>query len=331
MTIVQHTLTHPRTGKPRVNALVRVKLATNGYTSSGHVEILGESDVVTDATGLYSIDLVRQSLIDPSGTHYEVTHPGGEVLSFVVTDATGPLWLRDLLVVNPPAPPPITAGVMEVVAGTNVTVDDTDPRRPIVSASGSGGGAVASVNGHTGAVALAASDVGADATGAAAAAQTAAATDATNKVATETTARIAGDAASVSTAAADATSKVAAEATARNTAIATQHTTDVGLFDASGAAAAAQSAAAADATSKVAAEATARAAGDALLVPLSSMKETITYNGDGTVNTVTETVSGAVTTYTYNSDGTIATESRVLGGTTLRTFTYSGGNLVGVS
>lgn len=38
-----------------------------------------------------------------------------------------------------PNPPPVP-GVLEVVAGTNVTVDNTDPERPIVSASGGGGG-----------------------------------------------------------------------------------------------------------------------------------------------------------------------------------------------
>lgn len=38
-----------------------------------------------------------------------------------------------------PSPPPVP-GVLEVVAGTNVTVDNTDPERPIVSATGGGGG-----------------------------------------------------------------------------------------------------------------------------------------------------------------------------------------------
>lgn len=67
-------------------------------------------------------------------------------------------------------------------------------------------------------------------------------------------------------------------------------------------------------------------------VPRSSMKATITYNSDGTVATVTETDSGAVLTYTYNSDGTVATESRVLNGaTTTRTFSYTDGNLTGVT
>ena len=72
--------------------------------------------------------------------------------------------------------------------------------------------------------------------------------------------------------------------------------------------------------------------GSTTYAPISSLATVIAYNGDGSVNTVTETASGAVTTYTYNGDGTPATESRVLSGvTTLRTFAYSGGNLIGVS
>lgn len=55
-------------------------------------------------------------------------------------------------------PIPGTAGssVQSIVAGTNVTVDDSDPQNPIVSATGGGGGgAVDSVNGQTGVVVLA--------------------------------------------------------------------------------------------------------------------------------------------------------------------------------
>lgn len=367
MTVIFNTLLTTN-DQPLVGRTVRLELVSPGFVDDQQAEIVRVAVTVTDATGKYQfVDVEPNATIDPANTYYLVHEPGVTVPWPIVVPNSGVAqWVKGLLVDPPPPGPLIVSGSVGPTgpAGPGLPpggtagqvpakVDGTDYNTHWVDQSGGGGGAVSSVNGHTGTVVLAASDVGADAAGAAAAAQTAAATDATGKVATEATARIAGDAASVSTAAADATSKVAAEATARNTAIAAQHTTDVGLFDAAGAAATAQTAAAADATSKVAAEAalrttadtteataraaadtaeaTARAAGDALLAPLSSMKETITYNSDGTVNTVTETVSGAVTTYTYNSDGTVATESRVLGGTTLRTFSYSGGNLVGIS
>lgn len=54
------------------------------------------------------------------------------------------------------------AGVVQsVVAGTNVTVDNSDPANPIISASGGGGGggAVDSVNGQTGVVVLDQDDI----------------------------------------------------------------------------------------------------------------------------------------------------------------------------
>lgn len=55
----------------------------------------------------------------------------------------------------------VSPGVQSVVAGTNVTVDNTDPKNPIVSATGGGGGggAVDSVNGQTGVVVLDADDI----------------------------------------------------------------------------------------------------------------------------------------------------------------------------
>lgn len=53
------------------------------------------------------------------------------------------------------------SAVQSIVAGTNVTVDNTDPQNPIVSASGGGGGggAVDSVNTQTGVVVLDADDI----------------------------------------------------------------------------------------------------------------------------------------------------------------------------
>lgn len=50
-------------------------------------------------------------------------------------------------------------GIQSIVAGANVTVDDTDPLNPIVSASGGGGGAVDSVNGQIGVVVLDTGDI----------------------------------------------------------------------------------------------------------------------------------------------------------------------------
>lgn len=48
-------------------------------------------------------------------------------------------------------------GLQSIVPGENVTVDDSDPLNPVISATG--GGAVASVNGKTGPVVLTAADV----------------------------------------------------------------------------------------------------------------------------------------------------------------------------
>jgi len=56
--------------------------------------------------------------------------------------------------------PYLEAGAIQsIVAGTNVTIDDTDPLNPIVNASGGGGGAVDSVNGQTGVVVLDTGDI----------------------------------------------------------------------------------------------------------------------------------------------------------------------------
>jgi hypothetical protein len=52
-----------------------------------------------------------------------------------------------------------TGGIQTIVAGTGITVDNTDPANPIVSATGGGGGAVDSVNGQTGVVVLDADDI----------------------------------------------------------------------------------------------------------------------------------------------------------------------------
>lgn len=67
------------------------------------------------------------------------------------------------------------------------------------------------------------------------------------------------------------------------------------------------------------------AAAETLYVPADPVL-VITYNGDGTVASVT--TDGIATTYTYNGDGTVATQTRL--GVT-RTYTYTADNLTGVA
>lgn len=83
---------------------------------------------------------------------------------------------------------------------------------------------------------------------------------------------------------------------------------------------------AAIAASEASARATYRAAAPALA---------LTYDADGNVETVTETVGTTeiVTTYTYNADGTVDTASRVVDGGTpaVQTYTYVAGDLTAVA
>lgn len=57
---------------------------------------------------------------------------------------------------GPPGPPGAAGVVQSIVAGTNTTVDNTDPANPVISSSG----AVDSVNSKTGAVVLTQDDIG---------------------------------------------------------------------------------------------------------------------------------------------------------------------------
>ncbi|UKA69596.1 hypothetical protein [Arthrobacter sp. FW306-06-A] len=61
-----------------------------------------------------------------------------------------------------------------------------------------------------------------------------------------------------------------------------------------------------------------------------SNTQTIAYNADGSVQSVTE--NGITTTYTYNTDGTVATDTRTINGvTTTRNYGYTNGNLTSIT
>lgn len=144
-----------------------------------------------------------------------------------------------------------------------------------------GGGAVSSVNGHTGAVELTAADVGADAAGAASAAQTAAEGFTTSAVATETT-----RAETAETAALQKTSNLSdltSAATAR---------TSLGLGTA-----ATQSTSAFDAAGTAAAETSRAETAEALLAPLASPALTGTPTAP-TQGALTDSAAIATTAYT---------------------------------
>lgn len=71
----------------------------------------------------------------------------------------------------------------------------------------------------------------------------------------------------------------------------------------------------------------------ALPVPVDARSVAVTYNGNGTVNVVTEKAGATTvktTTYAYNGDGTVNTATVVAGGkTVVTTYTYSSGDCTG--
>lgn len=181
MTVVQNTATDPG-GDPLVSINVRISLVTGspntpGYTASG--EIAGTFTVPTDTAGHWSATLTPNSSITPANSYYQVVE--GQAISNIVVPATGgPYLLGDLLVTPPPTGTPLgitgvqvagngtIAGVrpeINLIAGAGMTVTATDNagagRVDVTLASSGGGGAVASVNGHTGTVVLGAADVSA--------------------------------------------------------------------------------------------------------------------------------------------------------------------------
>jgi hypothetical protein len=155
-----------------------------GFDVVSSTEILSSSTVVPAADGRWSVLLTPNASIQLAGgtaaTAYRVTETGGAAdgTYWIVVPATGgPYWVGALrtTLVGAAAPNPVTnlavSGALTV--GGTLTLDGTLLASPpndaakFLAGNGqwlTGGGAVASVNGHTGTVVLVAADVNALAT-----------------------------------------------------------------------------------------------------------------------------------------------------------------------
>lgn len=145
MTAIFNTLLDPNDA-PLAGRQVTLQLVTAGFVDDGQSEILRTAYSTTDDTGRYEYDDVEpNATIDPTGTYYLLNETGTADAtavrwSIVVPDSGTALWVKDLLVDNPPSPAAVVAGVVELVAGAGISIDSTDPQQPIVSATGGGGG-----------------------------------------------------------------------------------------------------------------------------------------------------------------------------------------------
>lgn len=110
LTTVTHKLTDTA-GAPVAGATVTVQLVVPGYDAANSQELAGPAYTVTAADGSYSFALTPNSLLAPVGTYYTVTHPSGEVQSFVVPESAAPVWLYDILVQSPSSPATFQYGV----------------------------------------------------------------------------------------------------------------------------------------------------------------------------------------------------------------------------
>ena len=144
---------------------------TDGGDSSLHYHSSDRSR--SNHTGTQSADTITDGTTNKVYTSIERTKLSGiSAGAEVNVNADWNAVSGDAQILNKPTIPVLPANIVQsVIAGTNVTVDNSDPENPVISASGGGGGAVDSVNGQTGVVVLDAEDVGADPEGSAAAAQ----------------------------------------------------------------------------------------------------------------------------------------------------------------
>lgn len=79
-----------------------------------------------------------------------------QIAELISTTDEGKLYVGDG---STPGGVPVDSGVETVIAGTNVIIDNSDPKNPVISSTSGGGGAVDSVNGQIGVVVLDTDDV----------------------------------------------------------------------------------------------------------------------------------------------------------------------------
>lgn len=129
MTIIRNTV-KDAAGRPLRNQTVRIRLMANGnpFLANGEGEVIQETTVSTDRSGLWSADLTPQSQLEAgNGTYYEADERDGlrdgKVWRFQVPATGGPLWLRDVLISGPPPTtpvPPVTAHALKDHLGTSL-------------------------------------------------------------------------------------------------------------------------------------------------------------------------------------------------------------------
>jgi hypothetical protein len=124
--IVQNQLTLPG-GGPRSEQAVSIRLNSAAFTDSGHAEVIGRINTVTDGAGLWAVSLELNADMLPIGTYYTVAQDDtGKVWAFEVTAGEGPLWLFDALIDAPvESPLPVLS-----VVGPRGEQGETGPQGP---------------------------------------------------------------------------------------------------------------------------------------------------------------------------------------------------------
>lgn len=112
MTIIRNIL-KDAVGRPLRSHTVVLRLIANGnpFLAGGQGEVIKETAVSTNNSGEWSADLIPQAALElEDGTHYEADERDGlrdgKVWKFQVPSTGGPLWLRDVLMEDPPVPTP---------------------------------------------------------------------------------------------------------------------------------------------------------------------------------------------------------------------------------